>query len=240
MHGLHVMRVCASLTGDPGLQKYYEDTMVLDRELDEKARKYGPHYPLEVVRDNQGSLEALAKAYYGKDTRVTVESMRGDLSMNLGHMAMYDLNKLEDDPELKKTYRRILQKTHAFVEREGSTYWNFLYAAHFPEDRRAVADGLESLKLFPTRQFLRTVDNRDLPVEKYKAVQSKAYKRPDHVVYFSKDPLPFDKRSMHAAFAWQQNPYRMEKKDSRTQGSGVDYLVAYWLGRKLGVIAPSD
>jgi len=50
--------------------------------------------------------------------------------------------------------------------------------------------------------------------------------------------LPADERLFER---WNQDPYRaFDAGDGRLDGAGVDYMLAYWLGRYHGVIAPPE
>jgi len=42
-------------------------------------------------------------------------------------------------------------------------------------------------------------------------------------------------------FEWSSNPYRLDRAgDPRVALAGVDYLLAYWLGRRHGILSDAD
>ncbi len=248
MHGLHLMRAIASLTGDAEFQRFYEDEMVLNHELDLKLRKFGPHFPPQFLRASKAALSSLARLYYGPGVQMRPEAMVSDLSMNLSHMALYDLARMEEEPDLRSVYREVLDKTHAEVEDHGNSYWNFLYASQFKDDpasaervARAAREGVDTLRRFPTRPIFGKVVNSDDPaIPKYKGPPDKIHKRMQNWRWYSEKPLPIERQALHATFAWQSNPYEMDGGNDAKQGSGAAYLVAYWLGRANGFIRPED
>ncbi len=242
LDGLHYLRVCASLTEDPALQAYYENEMVLKREMDVQVLNAGPQYFPEWLKEHQRWAEKIARFEWGDDVQVRPEALRSDISANLSHMAFHDLLALETDPMLRDNYAGAFHKVHQVVEGEGNTFWNFLYAASLGASPREIEAGVDSLKRFPTARFTGAMTNSSDPsLPKDKAVQATLYK-PGQAPYgwLAKTPLPFDKRVLHAAFPWQHNPYEMDAPADPTQGSGAGYLVAYWMGRYYGYVGPAD
>jgi hypothetical protein len=44
-----------------------------------------------------------------------------------------------------------------------------------------------------------------------------------------------------ALFEWSSTPYRLDREgDPRVALAGVDYLFAYWLGRRHGILSDAD
>ncbi len=242
LDGLHFLRVCASLTGDPELQAYYENEMILKREMDVQVLNAGPHYLPEWLQENQSWTERIAHFEFGDEVRARPETLRSDISANLSHMAFHDLLALEEDPMLRDNYAESFRRMHQVVQGEGNTFWNFLYGASMGERPEETVAGVDSLKRFPTARFVGAISNSSDPsLPKDKGVRANGYK-PGHAPYswLSKTPLPFEKRVLHAAFPWQHNPYVMDEAADPTQGSGAGYLVAYWMGRYYGYVGPAD
>jgi len=154
-------------------------------------------------------------------------------------MALYDLVRLEREPQLRQVFREALERQHSLVAREGNSFWNFLYAAHFPQDARAISDGVESLRRYPTARVIPRVKNsEDATLPKHKGLHGDTGFPWN---WFTDRPLPFDRRAVSAAFPWQNNAYELDGGPAPDdQGSGVAYLVAYWLGLYHGFIGPQD
>ena len=237
IHGLHLMKVASEVSGDPRLKAYYEQEMILNQELDLKV-KDSPSLD-EIIAKHQGAFTKVMRAYTGEDVTATVQSLRTDIGLDLDHQSLHDLIRLEGDPLLQKEYRDALTREHATARGEGNSYWNFEYASVVPGQEKEVADGVATLHHFPLRTHARPVHNSDDPAyPKYKGLQGEnllPWK------WFTDKPLPFEKRNFGGAWTWQNNPYELDGGDPVTdQGSGTDYLVAYWMGRYYGFIKPNE
>jgi hypothetical protein len=147
----------------------------------------------------------------------------------MAFIAYEPLLRYERDPALRQLYLRALRKDWEIERPERSPFTNFLYAAaaHTTEcDAQAAVQTLREIPLSQVRWGMRNSHRRDLPrdpnVDRFRAAQSSV-------------ALKASERDMQR---WNANPYRLDSDgDGLTEGDGVYYLLPYWLGVYLGVIA---
>jgi hypothetical protein len=154
---------------------------------------------------------------------------------NLAVLAYDVLLRYEDDLVLRGRYREGLSRTWAVSRREGNALSASIAASHgVSVDGAARRSAMASLLDFPLEQ---------------PGVTRMNSRRPDVCVSPRRDrtgdlqacePLPMSERP-RGPFEWNQNPYRLDSTGDGTQEySGLGYLVAYWLGRRVEFIgAPS-
>jgi hypothetical protein len=156
-------------------------------------------------------------------------------------LAYYPLIKYETDAQLKALYVNSLQNTWEGTKRRpgAKVQGNPLYAFMMRDlagDDAGVAAGIDTLKWFPfdlkwnrgtiagyEKEFGFTYDPRPASPEP----------KPG-------GPVPPDRRRKTWS-AWVQDPFAEAGErtaDDPMEYNGHDYLVAYWLGRYLGVISP--
>jgi hypothetical protein len=242
MQGLHIMKSVAYITGDPIFEKYYREELVERRGYAESAEKSGLGRDERVFKAMAPVASLIYKATHGWkegfDVKVTVESLRSPVAHNLTHVALSNLARLETDPEIRRHYVNGLVDAHAPVSKQGNTYWNLLTAAHAP-DPAGVADAVATLAVFPTDDRIKRENSLDPSIAKYKAYKIPRPKEGPAWRWMAKDPLPFEKRPLHA-FHWQHNANDLDGGDW-DDSPGSAYLVGYWLGRLQGVVpAPSS
>jgi len=237
LSGLQLLRVAASVTGDADIEAHY-------RELIEKKRYawFAEHKTAgsteEMIRKNLGLINVLARALYGRDVKATPDSLRSPISMNLQHIAFYDLTRLETDPLLRAAYLAGYRDAHAPVARHGNTFWNFLALSQLGGDPTGIADGVDSLERLPLDYGTRK-NSGDPSIPKYKGLSSNFYSHKPHWDWFAVEPVPFERRPMHT-FAWQQNAMALDGDFDYRDADGSAYLVAYWFGRSHGYISPEQ
>jgi hypothetical protein len=155
---------------------------------------------------------------------------------NLAVLAYDALLRYESDPRLREQYYAGLLRTWNVARREGNALLTAVAAAHgVPVDATARRAAIDALLDFPLEQ---------------PGVTRMNSRRPDVCVSPRRDrtgdlqacePLPMSERP-RGPFEWNQNPYRLDSTGDGTQEySGLGYLVAYWLGRRVEFIeAPSQ
>jgi len=150
---------------------------------------------------------------------------------NLAVLAYDVLLRYEHDPRLREQYDAGLRRTWRVASREGNALLTGIAVAHgVPVDQTAARAAIASLMDFPLEQ-------RDMEVRNSR--------RPDVCVARRRDrtgdlqacvPLPVSERP-RGPFEWNQNPYRLDGPGRGTQEySGLGYLVAYWLGRRVELV----
>lgn len=151
---------------------------------------------------------------------------------NLAILAYDALLRYEDDAALRNRYLAGLRRTWNVSKREGNALTTWVAAAHgVPIGRTGERLAIASLMDFPLEQ---------------RNVETMNSRRPDVCVSPRPDrtgdpqacePLPISERP-RGPFEWNQNPYRLDRKGGgQHEYSGLGYLTAYWLGRRVGAIS---
>lgn len=156
---------------------------------------------------------------------------------NLAYLGLYPLIRLERDPELLALYREALRRVWGVVRTEGNPFFAFITMAgeeHGWRDDTALALAMDTLARFPFPKRDETVVNstrRDL---------CRAWFDDRHGAPQACRPVPVNERP-RSSFEWASNPYRLDRRgDPRASLAGVDYLVAYWLGRRHGLLSDAQ
>ena len=156
---------------------------------------------------------------------------------NLAYLGYYPLIRLEDDPGLLDHYRKGVSRAWRVVRVEGNPLFAFItQAVEAPgwRDDEALARAIDTRARFPfpkrdeiVRNSLRRGICRSWFDDRLGQPQACA-------------PLPVDERP-RSSFEWSSNPYRMDRAgDPRVALAGADYLLAYWLGRRHGMLSDAD
>lgn len=153
---------------------------------------------------------------------------------NITMMPMYDLARLEDDPARGPTVRDEIftgKLWPAFAPTK-NVFFSFLYAGSTPGVAPAVAaDAAAQLAGFPAAPRVQVpVDLRSSP--KYASHDPSCADQVSHATAVDVgDRIPAD-------FLWQREPWGLyDGGDPHATHPGVDYLVAYFLGRRHGFLA---
>ncbi len=156
---------------------------------------------------------------------------------NMQFLALYPLLRLETDPAIRRAYIRSAERTWRYIRFEGNAFFNFVTAlALGPALEGAQDDALLTLRLFPLDKRSFEVDLREDP--RFERTFFKNRKGRVKAVA----PLPINYRTQ-TAWAWRDDPYALisgEGREGEEVYPGADYLLAYWLGRYHGFVAPSD
>ncbi|MBI3180755.1 MAG: hypothetical protein HYZ28_01285 [Myxococcales bacterium] len=154
-------------------------------------------------------------------------------SNNITMQPLYNLARLEDDPTRKAEAIGILTgKMWPVFSTTKNPFFSFIYAGVAPSpDPLAAPSALAQLSQFlaPPRVHV-PVDLRQDP--RYLPHDSSCADHVDHSTAVDVgDRIPSD-------FIWQRQPWGLYDPGNVAQTyPGVDYLVAYWLGRHHGFIA---
>jgi hypothetical protein len=151
---------------------------------------------------------------------------------NLAFLAYYNLIRYETDPGLKALYLRSLDRAWSVVRRDRNPFFTYLYFGLRPaaEKEPALEEAMESLIRFPADP------------KGYQAPSPEGLCVSRMVDRFGRGqacgPLPINERPP-TPIQWNENPARLGPTGMRSEAfSGVDYLLAYWLGRAHGFVSP--
>lgn len=147
----------------------------------------------------------------------------------LAAIAYYPFLQLEHDPVIRDAVLRSLRRT-ALVERdEHNSLVAMVYASADPADAD-VEGAVQTLREWP-------LDRRDWGMDnshRADVIMDPRDNRAGNGVLL--DLLPVDERHFER---WNMDPYAAKTGGNGTSdGDGVHYMLAYWLGRYHGVIAP--
>lgn len=152
---------------------------------------------------------------------------------HLAFLGYYNLLRLEKSSELLHEYRKGLERSWKVVRNEGNSFFNFVYIYLVGDHTAELLEAVETLRLFPEEK--RVVEVRN---SQRKDIR-KAWFSDRHGNLQAIRPLPVYQRPANG-FEWKANPYRMDGNPGargKAEYGGVDYLLAYWLGRYHGFIS---
>ncbi|HNQ91292.1 MAG TPA: regulator, partial [Verrucomicrobiota bacterium] len=181
--------------------------------------RYADHYR-RLIRDHHYDRNALEAPNLNPAWRTYID-------FELLAFAYPALLTLETDPGLRRVYRRSLERWHAAVRRDGSPFFEFIYAL-CTTPRRANCDGaLALLRETPLDLVRWTMDNtvrEDVRLCRYPEIERWQTDRrlpPGEIAYSRTD----------------QNPWLAVQGDGgESEGDGVFWLLPYWMGRHLGIL----
>jgi hypothetical protein len=155
----------------------------------------------------------------------------GYFGLNIGFIPLYNWTRLETDPARKERLQREVLRDALWAEvaDHKNVFFAFIYAALAPpeDDTRPVIDAhVAQLTRFPM------APNRSHPVD-LRGLYPESTRCPG----ISAEAVNVDERPP-ASFTWERHPWKLQDDGTpnMTYG-GVDYLIAYWLGRHHGFIA---
>ncbi|MBI4577816.1 MAG: hypothetical protein HY722_16265 [Planctomycetes bacterium] len=151
----------------------------------------------------------------------------------MGFHALAVLLPREEDPEVRGDYGAALERAWSFVGEEGNALFAAVYvAARGLDAARAAASARETLRLFPLDRRAFEVDlrgARDIPRSFWRDRKGEAQ---------ASVALPVNLRGA-SSYQWKSSPYALRAAPGargELEYSGVDYLAAYWLARRAGVV----
>jgi hypothetical protein len=152
---------------------------------------------------------------------------------NIAMQPMYNWARLESAPEVLSEVQGIVANTMwpAFLGHK-NTFFTFLSAANMTSpDAGALTSARDQLAQFPVPPMIRhAVDLRNDP----------AYmpEEPGCTDHANHDTAVEVGQRVRDGFMWQRDPWDLyDDGDVAQVLPGVDYLVAYWLGRQHGFVS---
>jgi hypothetical protein len=142
---------------------------------------------------------------------------------NLDLARMFTLCTMEENPERRMAYQKVLRRNY---RDDLATHLNAHFAAIYlfatgDRGRGAIATLEGCLADFPPDKFLHVPEPVDAPTATGYA---------DQALFVRQRPM--------SDFIWQRPPARFPKgPPSATEYPGIDFLLPYWMGRAMGLIA---
>lgn len=149
----------------------------------------------------------------------------------LAAIAYYPLLQIEHDPVIRDAVQRSIRRT-ALIERdEHNSLFAMVYASVDPADAE-VEGAVQTLREMPLDRRDWGMDNS----ERADVIFDPRVNRGGKDVLL--ELLPADERHFER---WNMDPYAAKTgNNGKSDGDGVHYMLAYWLGRYHGVIAPPE
>lgn len=195
------------------------------------------------------------KRFADEYRRMAVDEGYADVALNARHafgrvnfsddvllfLAYFPLLRLEDESQLRDKYLESLRRVWEGTPRkpgakaQGNPFYAFV-SKEYLKDESGVQAGIDTLKWFPLDM-------------KWNQSTIAAYEKEFGFTYDPKpvspepkpgEAIPVDRREKSWS-AWVMDPFRdagTRTADSALEYNGHDYLLGYWAGRYLGLIAP--
>jgi hypothetical protein len=166
---------------------------------------------------------------------------------HMAYLALYALLLLTHDPATLERLGSGEQRTWNHVRGEHNAFFAFVHAmrgvktgdgpGRSGEVMEAAAEGREALFEFPDDKIEWPVDltREGFDVPRSWLNTNKGFPR-------SRVAIPLHLRPRTSSF-WGGNPYQMAgclSPGGRVESAGVDFLLAYWMGRYHGFLKPGD
>jgi hypothetical protein len=163
---------------------------------------------------------------------------------NMAYLALYPLLFLEDDREIVQKLRKGGRRTWSHVREDHNAFFSFVHAAVVGDDEpgqppggEGKAKGREAIFEFPDNKVVWPVDLTREEFDFPRAFLNTRKCEPK-----SKRAVPLYLRPRSASL-WVSDPHRLVgylKGIGNVEHTGIDYLIAYWLGRYHGFIGADE
>jgi hypothetical protein len=168
---------------------------------------------------------------------------------HMGYLALYPLLRLEEDPRIAAVLRDGGRRTWRHVRGDRNAFFAFIHAAAvgdppgdpppaaFSTVEEALSTGRESLGEFPEEKIEWPVDLTRPGFDFPRAFLNSRKCEPR-----TTSGIPLYLR-VRTSSLWASDPFRLAGRLLRygeVENAGMDYLVAYWLGRYHGFIAAEE
>jgi hypothetical protein len=160
----------------------------------------------------------------------------GYFAFNLHFASLFNLARWETDQGRRAAFLNVLRRrVYAPIADHHNILFEMMLAALENDAERGRLAGalLGDFPDPPRRNFeIRNYGRSDLRTE----VSIIGVLTLENKIRFATDPLPFAEQPP-TDFLWQRTPYALDGGgDGRLEYPGVDYLIAYWMGRYYGYI----
>ena len=142
---------------------------------------------------------------------------------NMAYLALYPLLLLEDDQEVVRDLRKGGRRTWSRVNEDHNAFFSLVHAAVVEDADEGKTKGREAIFEFPDNKIVLVLTTREPGPKPTRAAP--LYQRP------------------HSASLWVGDTRRLagHLEDMGNVGfAGIDYLIAYWMGRYHGFVGPDE
>lgn len=144
-----------------------------------------------------------------------------EFNQHLAFMNYYVLLATETDPLWQAYWLEHLSRLMEKFRREGNSFFTYIYGTFFSVNANLRALALQSLREFRyPKRWEEVLNSQEPSIEK--------------VGKWSLQPLPVWRR-VNTDVVWQRSPYQLDGPPGNRY-SGIDFLLAYWMGRHLKMI----
>jgi hypothetical protein len=221
------MRIAASVTGSSRFAAYYDGCLLHRPGAGCETPEIMTIEPYDQLLDSMG---------------LDLGCLTNWNNHNMAQLSMWGLIRHENDPAQRARYRQVLEdqlwnaEPSRPIRAQQISLFTFFYEGNrspdAPRPDAEIDQAVCTLERYPAEKYLRAVDLRG----KYPVVceDRLANDLTDQVI-------PVDQRPTDN-FIWRNPPYRIETaaEDRTAIESPEDFLLAYWLGRYLGLLAEDD
>jgi len=164
---------------------------------------------------------------------------------NMGYLALYPLLLLEKDPRTLERLRSGERRTWSHVKDEKNAFFAFVHAGAVESGEggdpgsaaEAARAGRAALREFPDEKV-------ELPVDltRHGFNYPRAFLNNRKCLPRTTRALPLYLRPRSSSM-WASDPYRLAGSIAlrrKMENAGMDYLLAYWMGRYHGFITPDE
>jgi hypothetical protein len=166
---------------------------------------------------------------------------------NMGYLALYPLLLLERSPKVAEKLRQGARRSWRHMKEERNAFFAFVHAALVegqasgetkrPSSLEAARAGKEALREFPEEKVEWPVDLTRPGFDYPRAFFNSRKCEPR-----TTRAVPLYLRPRGSSF-WASDPYRLVGsllRHGEVENAGMDYLLAYWMGRHHGFVAPEE
>lgn len=170
--------------------------------------------------------ERLVRDGYPRITRWTYLSSLGTgkrVNANMGYLVLYPLLLLEHDEGILRELRKGARRTWSRVSEDHNAFFSFVHAAVVGDGEEGKTRGREGICEFPDSKVVLVLVTRT--PEPNLTGAAPLYERP------------------RTASLWVTDPRRVAGQlidMGNVEFAGIDYLIAYWMGRYHGFILPEE
>lgn len=181
----------------------------------------------------------------------TLDPHDGYYKFNLEHSMALLLLGLEDDPVARRELAPGFRTMRAALQNHHNAYFNLVELTVFRDEERLLSRSKAAIEKESRHLMAGWLERPDVMVEMDRrtdpTIKDKVSypgltkKTKSHAQTIAREPLPVRGRQS-TDFLWQRSPFELWNelkigKNESIRQPGVDFILPYWMGRKLGIFA---